>query len=372
MKGRMTLRVGIIGTGAPNTGLNPEEVTQSGFSVAYRHAPCYRDLEEAELVGCADLVEEHRDVFADTFDIPAENAFEDYLEMIEELELDFVDVCTPAFTHADIAVDCARTGVVEAIHSEKPMSDTWGGAKRMTQECWRRDVQLTFNHQRRFGDPFREAKRLLEDGEIGDLERMEIAPGAMFSYGSHSIDLCGMFNEERPAEWVMGQVDYREENVYSKGAHNENQVLAMWKYDNGVHALATGGVSGPMVNAHHRLIGDEGIIEVGANGAPTDLRIRRVGDRGWNDIDTGENGLGGLTNDYPYMIRAIGDAVDALLDGRESELSARYSLNTAEIIFAAYESARRRGRVDLPLEVDDNALTSMVESRELTPRPAEE
>lgn len=31
-----------------------------------------------------------------------------------------------------------------------------------------------------------------------------------------------MFNGERPAEWVIGQVDYREENVYSKGAHNEN------------------------------------------------------------------------------------------------------------------------------------------------------
>lgn len=109
----MALRVGIIGTGAPNTGLNPEEVTQSGFSVAYRHAPCYLELEETELVGCADLVEEYRDVFAETFDLPAGNAYEDYVQMIEELELDFVDVCTPAHVHTTIVVDCARTASTE-------------------------------------------------------------------------------------------------------------------------------------------------------------------------------------------------------------------------------------------------------------------
>ena len=368
----MALRVGIVGTGSPERGLDPGLVTKEGFSVAYRHAPCYQELEETELVGCTDLVEENRDAFADAFDIPASNAYRDYVEMIEDLDLDFVDVCTPAFTHADIVVECARTGRVDAIHCEKPMSNTWGGARRMAQECWRRDVQLTFNHQRRFGDPFREAKRLLDEGEIGCLRRMEIAPGAMFSYGTHSIDLCGMFNEERPAKWVMGQVDYRTENIYSRGAHNENQVLSVWEYENGVFAFAAGGPDGGVVNAHHRLIGDRGVIEIGTHGEPAHLRIRRAGDREWEVVDTGENGLGGLSEGYPYMIRAIEDAVDALLDSRESELDARISLNTAEIIFATYESVRKRGRVDLPLDILDNPLEAMVESGELKPEPAED
>lgn len=365
----MPLRVGIVGTGAPEAGLDPDEVTQEGFSVAYRHAPCYRDLEETELVGCADLVGEHRSVFADTFDIPAGNAYEDYERMVEELDLEFVDVCTPVFTHADVVVDCARTGTLDGIHCEKPMANTWGDARRMAEQCWRRDVQLTFNHQRRFGDPFREAKRLVDENEIGRLERMEVSPGAMFSYGSHSVDLCGMFNDERPAEWVLGQVDYRRENIYSKGAHNENQVLAQWQYDNGVFGLAD---SGGMVEAHHRLVGTDGEIEVGPRDAPTDLRIRRTGQTAWEHVDTGENGLGGLSNGYPYMVRAIGDAVDAVLNGTESELSARNALNAAEIIFATYESARKRGRVDLPLEIDDNPLVAMVDSGELNPEPSEE
>lgn len=367
----MSLRVGIVGTGDPNVGLNPEEVTHEGFSVAYRHAPCYRDLAETELVGCADLVEENRTIFAETFDIPEAHAFADYVEMVEVLDIDFVDICTPVSTHADIAIGCAEAGV-RAVHTEKPMAHTWGAARRMAEVCAAHDVQLTVNHQRRFGDPFRDAASLLDDGEIGRLRRMEIAPGSLFSYGSHSIDLCGMFNDERPADWVIGQIDYREENVFSSDAHNENQVVAQWQYDNGVYGLACSGPGGRMVNAHHRLVGANGVIEVGARSGRAPVRIRRAGESTWTDRDAGSHGLGGWGDEYPYMIRAIGDAVAALLDGHESELAAANALHTAELIFGTYESARRRGRVDLPLEIEDNPLTAMVDSGALRPEPGTE
>lgn len=366
----MSITVGIVGTGEPNAGIDPEQATKAGFSVAYRHAPCYRELAETELVACADLVEEHRTRFAAEFGIPTEAAFSDVTEMIDECDLDVVDVCTPVSTHADLVVECARAGV-EAIHCEKPMADTWAGARRMVRECDRRDVQLTINHQRRFGDPFREADRLLEAGEIGDLERVEIAPGALFSYGTHSIDLCGMFTDEQSATWVIGAIDYREENTFS-GAHNENQALVQWEYDNGVTGLAASGPGENMIGAHHRLLGDRGVIEVGPGDAATDLRIRRMGQSEWEHVDTGSGGLGGLANGYPYMQRAIADAIGALVDDRPSELSAENALNTAEIVFAAYESVRRRGRVDLPLRVDDNPLEAMLESDALDPQPSED
>lgn len=363
----MTLRVGIVGTGSPDIGLHPENATTEGFAVAYRHAPCYQRLEATDLVGCADVDPAHREAFAGAFDLPAANAYASAVELVEGLDLDLVAVCTPVSTHADIVVDCARTGVIDAIHCEKPMAATWGGARRMAEVCDEQGVQLTINHQRRFGEPFRAAKRRLDAGEIGRLERLEIAPGAMFSYGTHAVDLCGLFNDEQPAAWVLGQVDYRRENVFSKAAHNENQVLAQWRYDNGVFGLAAGG---GMVHAHHRLIGTDGVIEVGPHSADTDLRLRRSGQADWAHIEAGEGGLGGLSNGYPYLNDAIADVVDALIDGGESELSARHALKTTEILFATYESARRRGRVDLPLEIDDNPLVAMVESGELNPRPS--
>jgi hypothetical protein len=50
-------------------------------------------------------------------------------------------------------------------------------------------------------------------------------------------------------------------------------------------------------------------------------------------------------------------------------LSARRALNATEIIFAIYESSRRRGRVDLPLTISDNPLAAMVEAGHLQPSP---
>jgi phytoene/squalene synthetase len=36
------------------------------------------------------------------------------------------------------------------------------------------------------------------------------------------------------------------------------------------------------------------------------------------------------------------------------------ALQATELIFATYESSRRRGRVDLPLEIDDSPLIAML------------
>jgi predicted dehydrogenase len=69
---------------------------------------------------------------------------------------------------------------------------------------------------------------------------------------------------------------------------------------------------------------------------------------------------------------AIEHLIACLDRGEEPELSARRALDCTEVIFGAYESSRRRGRVEFPLDVDDNPLEAMVESGELTPEPAEE
>jgi hypothetical protein len=72
-----------------------------------------------------------------------------------------------------------------------------------------------------------------------------------------------------------------------------------------------------------------------------------------------------------YIDRAIADVVRAVREDEPSQLDARNALQSTELIFAAYESVRRRGRVDLPLDVEDNPLEAMVASGALTPEPAE-
>jgi predicted dehydrogenase len=296
-------------------------------------------------------------------DIPADGVFTDYRAMLAQAHLDVVSICTWPHLHAPMAIDCALAGV-RAVHCEKPMADSWGAARLMAQECARRGVQLTFNHQRRFGAPFRAARDLLESGAIGDLVRVEVSCDNVYDWGTHYLDMCGFYVGDQPAEWVIGQIDYRtEQRIF--GAQVENHALGSWRYRSGVFGLITTGSVAGLIGVDNRLIGSEGVIEVGVPDGPT-LRVRRAGSREWESVDSG----GETVHGPGFVERAIADVIAALSSGREPELSARRALNATEIIFAIYESSRRRGRVDLPLTICDHPLVAMVEAGDLQPAPA--
>ncbi len=366
----MTLRVSIVGTGDPN---QPER-----YAMGYRHAQGYRRADDCELIACADLVEANALAFADVFNIPGSNVYSDYETMLAETSPDVVSVCTPPRTHADIVVNCARSDEVDAVHCEKPMAGTWGDCRRMVDACDRRDVQLTFNHQRRFAAPFRKAKGLVQAGRIGDLRRVEIGGSDLYDVGTHLFDICGYITDQTPVEWVLGQVDCRDpDQMY--GLYQEGQALARWQYASGVDGFASTGEDG-LLRCHLRLVGEDGIIEVGHGDGPT-LRVR-VDGSGWKGVDTGRDGLwrprphpldrvvervpfgpDRLLSEPTYVGRGIRDVVDGLRSRNPPELSARNALQTTEVIFACWESARRGGCIALPLEIDENPLEAMVENR---------
>ncbi|WP_238717315.1 Gfo/Idh/MocA family protein [Natronorubrum halophilum] len=358
--------VAIVGTGP-----DPDTPTLDGFAMGYRHAEAYRNHDRCRLVACADVVPENGAAFADEFDIAAERVFEDYRELLATVEPDVVSVAVPPAIHEEIVVGCARSGVVDAIHCEKPMAHTWASAKRLVQSCWRKDVQLTFNRQRRFGRPFVDARKLLEDGEIGDLERIEIGWGDFYDTGAHTVDLAGMFAGDRSAEWVIAQLDYREEDQRF-GSHQENQMWAQWRYDNGVYGVVSTGTGSEMVGAAILLRGTDGQIRIAVDDGPM-LELRRGGSTEQLDVDGETMHRTGTERDRfgsRFHDRAIDHVLECLESGTEPKLSGRIGLNTAEILFGGYESVRRRGRVDFPLEIDDNPLEAMVDSGELTPEPA--
>lgn len=358
-------RVGFVGTGR-----KMEKPGPLGYAMAYQHAAGYKALPPGtvELVACADISEENGNAFKEANGV--QKYYPSHKEMLANEDLDIVSVCLWPHLHAPMVIDCAVAGA-RAIHCEKPMADTWGAARLMAQECARRGVQLTFNHQRRFGRPFYTAKELIKDGQIGELVRVEASCPDIYDWGTHWLDMLGYYNDEQPAEWVMAQIDYRAEKLIF-GAHVENQAVIWWKYANGVFGLLATGEGAPGIGVNQRLIGTAGTIEVGVlparRGEPAGplLRIKRAGAADWENIDCGSETLHGPG----YVDRAIADLVDALETGREPMLSARRALNATEIIFAAYESSRRRARIDLPLRIQDNPLTAMVQSGQVQPKRA--
>ena len=376
----MAMRAAIIGTGA-----DPDDRDRTGYAMAYRHAPGYQRLDGIKLVACADIVRENAESFAETFDIRSEHVYEDYEELLDGAEPDIVSVCVPPAAHAQIVIDCAESGVPLAIHCEKPMATTWGDCRRMVEVCEREKVQLSINHQRRFGTPFTRAKSLLDDGSIGNLRRIEFGEVNLFDAGSHQFDLGGYFSDWSPVEWVLASADYSEENEWF-GTRNENQGLAQWYTESGVHGIAStgekAGMGADFTGCYMRLIGGDGTIEIGVKDGPT-LRYR-TGEDGWTTVDTGESihqpksgtvrmGLSKIVERLPFgderallptsfVERAIEEVVESLREGREPVISGSRSLYAAEMPFASWESVRRRGRVELPLEIDDNPLEELIEA----------
>lgn len=338
----MTYTVAIIGCGRP---WQSEGAT--GFGMSHAHANGYKATGKCQLVALADINEENARAFQQRHG--GDQIFSDYRRMLADVQPEIVSICTWPGLHAEMVVAAAEAGV-KAIHCEKPMAPTYGESRRMLAACEANGTQLTFNHQRRFGRAWRHVKELLVGGAIGKLERIEGHCPDLFDWGTHWFDMFNFYNDETPVEWLIGQIDLR-------GAHRvfgvvlEGQGLAHFRYANGVTATLTTGPIEPW-QATNRLYGSDGMIEL-VIGEGQGVRYWGTDTNGWQQVTNAFEEGGDIDDPVSLGVR---DLVEALEVGREPQLSGRRALRATELIFATYESARRRARIDLPLEIDDSPL----------------
>ena len=336
------LRVGIIGCGRSGQ-------RKPGQGLSHNHAKGYETSPYAEIVACADIVEEYAEDYREFHKIP--KAYTNYHKMLAEEKLDIVSIITWPHLHAEMTIAAAEAGA-RAVHCEKPMACSYGDSKKMVEVCEAKGTQLTFGHQRRFGTPFRKAKQLLDDGAIGDLVALEGRCSNMYDWGTHWFDMMFFYNNQQPVEWVLGQIDIRDSKELF-GVRLEGHGMSHWRYANGVFGhMFTGASAGS--GAHNVLRGTEGVIEVGVPDGPT-LRMMNAETGGWEDLknDDGLHGADAFT-------AAVLDAVDSLVEGREPELAGARALQATELIFATYHSSRLGKRIDLPLSEEDLPLDELL------------
>ena len=343
-------RYGIIGTGIPW-----KEENATGFGMANPHYLGYKRSGRTDLVSIADTRADHAELFLKRHD-EAAVVYGSYREMIAKENLDIVSICTWPHLHAEMAIAACEAGV-PAIHCEKPMALNWGDCKRIKAAADASGSTLIFNHQRRYLEPFQTARRLIQEGAIGTIERMEAHCGDMSDWGTHWLDMMFYFNSETPAAWVIGQIDSREE-LRTFGAWTEGQAVCHFRFQNGVRAMLVTGFEAS-IGAAIRVIGSEGTIEVLWE-SPW-LRVRSQSDAGWVEYPS-EEGI----HSFVGIDRACMDLIRALDEpGYRPLLTVDHTIQHTEVIYALFESSRKRGRVDLPLMRDDSALAAMVEAGEI-------
>ena len=329
------VRVGIIGCGGRGNA----------------HALGYSQSSRVELVACCDSHLQGAEIMADRYGF--EVAYSDHLEMLEKERLDVVSMCLWPELHCPVVLDCVNAShKPRLINAEKPMAPTYGEAVAMHEACEAAGIQLTFSHQRRFGRTFGMARQLIDEGEIGDLQRMEMNCSNLFDWGTHWFDMMLFYNHDLEPDWLMGQIDIAADHLVF-GARVETAGLAYVKWPNNVTGLLTTG-SGTAAPSQIRVIGSRGMMDVDHG----KVRIFKAGSD-WENVPPRLEPVPGQDSS-----RHIMDSVDCLFENRTSICCSANSLRATQLIFATYESARARKRVLLPLKTDDSALLTMLERGE--------
>jgi len=190
------------------------------------------------------------------------------------------------------------------------------------------------------------------DGAIGKIERMEGYCSNMFDWGTHWFDMFFFYNDDKPAESVMGQIDTAKwGRVF--GVPVESSGVSAIRFTNGIQALLlTGEDHGGTCS--NRIIGSKGVIEVEVNKGPR-LRMLREGAAAWETPN-----LEGIVPKVGDTVLSVLDALKCMQTGERPVLSSHNALRATELIFATYESSRRRACVTLPLEIEDSPLLDML------------
>ena len=343
-------KVALIGCGRP---WKADGAT--GFGMAHRHMVGFTASGRCTLAAVADLVRERGEEFVAVHN-PKAAIYSDYLEMMKVERPDVVSVCLWPKLHAEVVCQLAAFKP-KLIICEKPMDINWDASLRMHEVCRQNGVMLCINHQRRFNLPLAKAKELIDAGEIGALQRMEGAWNDIADSGSHVLDMLFFFNNDLPADWVLGQIDLSEPRIVFGMLHAGHGVSEI-RFKNGVRAVFRFGKDHAENGCLLRLTGERGVIEILFE-SPW-ARIRRAGQAEWEILDTGEN-----IHDDKAINRAIVEMLDCLEYGGVPQMDSSRALRATEVMFATHESSRRRGRVDLPLPAGPCALLAMVASGEL-------
>jgi UDP-N-acetyl-2-amino-2-deoxyglucuronate dehydrogenase len=321
---------------------------------AQEHAVGVLADHRCEVIALSDISTESAEALNANFGLNA-TLYTDHKEMLAKEKPDIVLICLWTPLHLPVFRDCAEAGV-KAVLSEKPMSATWGECQEMARISETTGCQLTFTLQRRFATGNQTVRRLIKDGKIGQVLRMDLySPPNLLDCGIHTFDQAMSYMDETPAKWVLGAVDTSVTHNWFN-VPSESVATGLIVFENGVRANIQAGGPDMDIWGGVRVIGSEGFLEVMWDG---EIRGGSIyADPSWKpEVE--------VTPAAEQMKGLVSNALDCLETGKEPELSAIKALRASEIIFAFYESVRRNARVELPLTgVTDNPFITMLQNGE--------
>lgn len=310
----------------------------------------WQRIPEVEVVAFSNRNEERSAVIKKDYGI--EKCYTDWREMLEVERPDFVDVITPPPTHLEMCRTAADMGI--DIICQKPLAPTVAEAREVVETT--RDVRFMVHENFRFQPWYREIKRQLDAGAIGDLftitTRCRMGDGwgedayiprqpyfreypqlLIYETGVHFIDTFRFLaGEVRSAKAWLRKLNpiIAGEDCGLMVLEMESGALATWdanRYNEPPH-----GVNARYTFGETLVEGREGTLRLGLDGG---LVLQRLGEEP-RELEYFHERRG-FAGDCVYACQR--HFVDRLIDGGTFETSGEEYLKTLEVQEAIYQGA---------------------------------
>ena len=123
----------------------------------------WAEVGNAEIVALADRHPERRDPVARRFGI--QHKYDDLETMLDDVELDFVDICVRPYSHASLTKLTAERWL--PVLCQKPFCESLEEAHEVVTFCDQAGVRLMVNENWRWQAWYRKAKEVMDSGAIG-------------------------------------------------------------------------------------------------------------------------------------------------------------------------------------------------------------
>lgn len=312
-----SVNVGVIGVGA----------------MGQNHVRVYSKIKNANLLAISDLMKGTLAELSREYDTVG---YVDYDNILKMPEIGAVSVCVPTTYHHEVVMSAIQHG--KHVLVEKPIAFTLDEAKEMVEAANESGVKLATGHVERFNPAVLEAKRLIEEGVIGEVvsaSAKRVGPfpprikdvGVTVDLAIHEVDIM-FYLFDSPASQVYANMGSRLEKC-----EYEDHAELMMKFENGVVGILETNWLTPYKKRQLEITGVDGIISIDYIDQTVEVY--------------GKNAQKVKVEHKEPLKEELNSFLSAIINNEEPKITGEDGVHALKVVLAAMKSAKYRKPVNM-------------------------
>lgn len=330
--------------------------------ISKNHFDAIKEAKEFKLTGVCDIHKARAEQAGKEQNVPF---FTDLNDMISNVEMDIISICTPSGIHAKQGIISAEKGI--HVLTEKPMATKLDDADELIKSCDKNNVKLLVVKQNRLNTTMQLLKHAIDKGRFGKIYQAsvnvfwqrpqeyydmakwrgtwEFDGGAFMNQASHYVDAL---------EWLIGEPEsvMGMTSTMARKIESEDMGAAIVKFRNGV--IGTINVSMLTFPKNFEgsitILGEKGTVKVGG------IAVNKMEKWEFEDYDDDDKQI--MQSNYtPPNVYGFGhlayyhNVLDVLKGKQEPNTDGRSGRKSLELILAIYKSSQTGKKIALPLSL---------------------